>query len=183
MDAQTQNFTLLVQGKTIQLTALGTALQFALDAFTDFDQIWKYVVLFILTGLYRNSPLHKLMTFTLDINSVKHIDLLMELKIQNEKYGRLYLPNAYLDINSRRIAELEGTYSYRTPTTCARLRRISKWTNWARKTRLSVYLLSIIAFFGNTVERRMFYTLPTFYNLLFSRILTPINIYCDTKLT
>ncbi|XP_025406452.1 uncharacterized protein LOC112680523 [Sipha flava] len=85
MDAQTQNFTLLVQGKTIQLTAL---------------------------GLYRNSPLHKLMTFTLDINSVKHIDLLMELKIQNEKYGRLYLPNAYLEINAKRIAELEGQYKW-----------------------------------------------------------------------
>lgn len=59
-------------------------------------------------GVYRNSPLHKLMTFSLDINDVKHIDLLAELKIQDEKYGRLYLPRLYLDINSRRIAELEG---------------------------------------------------------------------------
>lgn len=58
--------------------------------------------------MYKNSPLHKLMTFTLDINSVKHIDLLMELKIEDEKYGRLYLPKLYLDINARRIAEVEG---------------------------------------------------------------------------
>lgn len=50
------------------------------------------------------------MTFTLDINNVKHIDLFMELKIENEKYGRLYLPRLYLDINARRIAELEGNY-------------------------------------------------------------------------
>lgn len=48
------------------------------------------------------------MTFTLDINGVKHIDLLMELKIEDEKYGRLYLPKLYLDINARRIAEIEG---------------------------------------------------------------------------
>lgn len=48
------------------------------------------------------------MTFTLDINDVRHIDLLMELKIENEKYGRLYLPKLYLDINVKRIAELEG---------------------------------------------------------------------------
>lgn len=49
------------------------------------------------------------MTFTLDINTVRHFDLLMELKIQDEKHGRLYLPKLYLDINARRIAELEGT--------------------------------------------------------------------------
>ncbi|XP_060856834.1 uncharacterized protein LOC132934536 [Metopolophium dirhodum] len=85
MDTQTQNFTLLVHGKSIQLQAL---------------------------GLYRNSPLHKLMTFTLDINDVRHLDLLMELKIENEKYGRLYLPKLYLDINARRIAELEGQYKW-----------------------------------------------------------------------
>lgn len=64
----------------------------------------------IFLGLYRNSPSHKLMTFTLDINNVKHIDLFMELKIKNEKYGRLYFPRLYLDINARRIAELEGNY-------------------------------------------------------------------------
>jgi len=64
----------------------------------------------IFLGLYRNSPLHKLMTFTLDINDVRHLDLLSELKIENEKYGRLYLPKLYLDINARRIAELEGVF-------------------------------------------------------------------------
>jgi len=36
----------------------------------------------------------------------------MELKIENEKYGRLYLPKLYLDINARRIAELEGGFNY-----------------------------------------------------------------------
>lgn len=48
------------------------------------------------------------MTFSLDINNVKHIDLFMELKIEDEKYGRLYLPKLYLDINAKRIAEIEG---------------------------------------------------------------------------
>lgn len=48
------------------------------------------------------------MTFTLDINNVKHIDLFTELKIEDEKYGRLYLPKLYLNINSNRIAELGG---------------------------------------------------------------------------
>lgn len=67
-------------------------------------------MIIIIPGLYRNSPLHKLMTFSLDINGVKHLDLLMELKIENEKYGRLYLPKLYLDINAKRIAELEGKY-------------------------------------------------------------------------
>ncbi|VVC30431.1 Hypothetical protein CINCED_3A001550 [Cinara cedri] len=85
IDSQTQNFTFLVHGKTIQLQAL---------------------------GFYKNSALHKLMTFSLDINSVKHIDLLMELKIQDEKHGRLYLPKLYLDINARRIAEVEGQYKW-----------------------------------------------------------------------
>lgn len=66
----------------------------------------------LFVGLYRNSPLHKLMTFTLDINDVRHLDLLMELKIENEKYGRLYLPKLYLDINANRIAELEGGFNY-----------------------------------------------------------------------
>lgn len=50
------------------------------------------------------------MTFSLDINGVKHIDLLMELKIEDEKYGRLYLPKLYLDINTKRIAEIEGNF-------------------------------------------------------------------------
>lgn len=50
------------------------------------------------------------MTFTLDINSVRHIDLFTELRIEEEKYGRLYLPKLYLDINARRIAEIEGFY-------------------------------------------------------------------------
>lgn len=59
-------------------------------------------------GLYKNTPLHKLMTFTLDINDVRYIDMFTELKIQDEKFGRLYLPTLYLDINKKRIAELEG---------------------------------------------------------------------------
>jgi hypothetical protein len=116
MDAQTQNFTLLVQGKTIQLTALGMI--FGLMYTTLFK--WLIRKYLISLGLYRNSPLHKLMTFTLDINSVKHIDLLMELKIQNEKYGRLYLPNAYLEINAKRIAELEGNFITSKTSACLR---------------------------------------------------------------
>jgi len=70
------------------------------------------VLIITISGLYRNSPLHKMMTFSLDINDVKHIDLFMEIKINDEKYGRLYLPKLYLDINSRRIAEVEGDLLY-----------------------------------------------------------------------
>jgi hypothetical protein len=106
MDTQTQNFTLIVHGKTIQLQALGT-LSVVLSKNNLF---WNFETMFL--GLYRNSPLHKLMTFTLDINDVRHLDLFMELKIENEKYGRLYLPKLYLDINARRIAELEGGFYY-----------------------------------------------------------------------
>ncbi|XP_050528812.1 uncharacterized protein LOC126898616 isoform X2 [Daktulosphaira vitifoliae] len=85
MDSQTQNFTLLVEGRTINLQSLGQ---------------------------YKNSPMHKLITFSLDINNFKHIDFLTELIIQNEKYGRRYLPKAYLDINGKRIAEIEGQYEW-----------------------------------------------------------------------
>lgn len=53
------------------------------------------------------------MTFSLDINGVKHIDLFTELKIEDEKYGRLYLPKLYLDINTKRIAEIEGNINYK----------------------------------------------------------------------
>lgn len=63
-------------------------------------------------GLYKNTPLHKLMTFTWDINDVRYIDMFTELKIQDEKFGRLYLPKLYLDINKKRIAELEGRFLF-----------------------------------------------------------------------
>nr|XP_018903254.1 PREDICTED: uncharacterized protein LOC109034507 [Bemisia tabaci] len=63
-------------------------------------------------GIYKNSPELKLLHFALDINGKKHIDIHLELKTKEERYGYSYQPSASFSINNKNIAELQGTYKW-----------------------------------------------------------------------
>lgn len=63
-------------------------------------------------GFYRNMPNETSVTFALDINGMKHIDIQIALFAKEGKYGYTYEPRLWFQINNKKIAELTGSYKW-----------------------------------------------------------------------
>ncbi|XP_073994094.1 apolipoprotein lipid transfer particle isoform X2 [Rhodnius prolixus] len=63
-------------------------------------------------GYYRNTPLQKLLNFSLDINGKKHVFVQIGLDITQGKYGNTYFPKFVFAINDKRIVNLSGSIKW-----------------------------------------------------------------------
>lgn len=68
--------------------------------------------MFLITGYYRNTPLQKLLNFSLDINGKKHVFVQIGLDITQGKYGNTYFPKFVFAINDKRIVNLSGNFFF-----------------------------------------------------------------------
>ena len=64
-----------------------------------------------MTGVYKNTPSDKVLNFFLDINGQKHIDVILELHMKQDKRAIVYSPKLYFAITSKPVAELTGKFS------------------------------------------------------------------------
>lgn len=62
----------------------------------------------VISGLYKNTPTDKVLNFDLDINGQKHIEIIIELHMRQEKRALIYTPKLYFAITSKPVAELSG---------------------------------------------------------------------------
>lgn len=62
----------------------------------------------IFPGYYRYSLTDKVLNFDMDINGLRHVDLVLELHMRQDKRVTIYTPKLYFAITSKPVAELSG---------------------------------------------------------------------------
>lgn len=59
-------------------------------------------------GICRNTEKNKILNLNLDINRTRHVDLILELNITQEKRMIIYTPKLYFAVTLKPVAELSG---------------------------------------------------------------------------
>nr|XP_049706191.1 uncharacterized protein LOC110382727 isoform X1 [Helicoverpa armigera]XP_049706192.1 uncharacterized protein LOC110382727 isoform X2 [Helicoverpa armigera]XP_049706193.1 uncharacterized protein LOC110382727 isoform X3 [Helicoverpa armigera]XP_049706194.1 uncharacterized protein LOC110382727 isoform X4 [Helicoverpa armigera]XP_049706195.1 uncharacterized protein LOC110382727 isoform X5 [Helicoverpa armigera] len=62
----------------------------------------------IAKAMYRNLPLDKSLSASLDVDGRKQFDTVMSIKRHDIKYGFVWIPHAYWVVDNERVAELSG---------------------------------------------------------------------------
>lgn len=63
---------------------------------------------FYFSGYYRYTPTDKVLNFNVDINELRHVDLVLELHVRQEKRMKIYTPKLFFAVTSKPVAELSG---------------------------------------------------------------------------
>lgn len=67
-------------------------------------------ILFNFSGYYRYTTIDKVLNFNVDINELRHVDLVLELHMRQEKRMTIYTPKLFFAVTSKPVAELSGWY-------------------------------------------------------------------------